>query len=63
MNLYKDNSLFLSFIKEHKILLDNIYYTHIFKYNISKNIFYNFAFRNSSINNSLAQLYKRYKND
>jgi hypothetical protein len=60
MSLYTDKKLFLSFIKEHKVILDDIYYKYISRYNITKNEFYNFAFRNSSLNNSLSELYKKY---
>jgi hypothetical protein len=63
MNLYKDNSLFLSFIKEHRIILEDIYNKYIKDYNISKNDFFNFAFKNTSINNSIAELYKKYNNE
>ena len=43
-----------------EVILDDIYHKHIKNYNISKNDFYNFAFRNSSLNNSLSELYKKY---
>ena len=60
MNLYTDKKLFLSFINEHQLLLDNIYYRYIQDYNISKKEFYIFAFKNTTINNSLSELYKKY---
>ena len=60
MNIHTDKKLFLSFIKEHQLILDNIYYLYIKDYNISKKDFYIFAFNNTSINNSLSELYKKW---
>ena len=60
MSLYTDKKLFLSFIKEHCVILEDIYNKHIKEYNISKNDFFIFAFKNTSINNSSAELYKKY---
>jgi hypothetical protein len=60
MSLYTDKKLFLSFIKEHRVILEDIYNKYIKDYNISKNDFFNFAFKNTSINNSSAELYKKY---